>query len=220
MGRTVATAIMVLVGFGVLAGSAAAQGTTVYEFTDADAWWESFDCDTKRDILGMDGDGTDAIMQAGEDVACKMTLSGLSRTNARIVEDFIDPATDTTVDGTDNQVGQFASTKAWWNAVGAESSSGCAVRQALVGVLPIATVPTSAGGESTTPDNMLFCRDYDGTGGLRPAEKDMVDMIGMYLSGQGMPTDDEEAPALPLVGVGLLGLLLAGRGAWLRRRNG
>jgi len=26
-------------------------------------------------------------------------------------------------------------------------------------------------------------------------------------------------PALPLVGVGVLGLLLAGRGAWLRRRR-
>ena len=37
-------------------------------------------------------------------------------------------------------------------------------------------------------------------------------MAAMYLS--GMP-----APALPLVGVGILGLLLAGRGAWLRRRN-
>ena len=31
--------------------------------------------------------------------------------------------------------------------------------------------------------------------------------------------DEEEAPALPLVGLGFLGALLAGRGAWLRRRN-
>ena len=31
--------------------------------------------------------------------------------------------------------------------------------------------------------------------------------------------DDTEAPALPLVGLGFLGAMLAGRGAWLRRRK-
>lgn len=31
--------------------------------------------------------------------------------------------------------------------------------------------------------------------------------------------EEEEAPALPLVGLGFLGAMLAGRGAWLRRRN-
>ena len=46
-------------------------------------------------------------------------------------------------------------------------------------------------------------------------------MAGNALSGRGdmaMP-DPTDAPALPLVGIGILGLLLGGRGAWLRRRR-
>ena len=48
---------------------------------------------------------------------------------------------------------------------------------------------------------------------------DVVDGVGMAISGRGGMMTDEETPALPLAGVGILGLLLAGRGAWLRRRN-
>ena len=208
MGRTVATAIMVLVGLGVFAGSAAAQGMTVYQFTDADAWWESFDCDAMRIILGSAGNADTDVTKESEANACKMTLDGLTTARSRSIEDFIDPATDAATTN-DNVIGMFASTKAWWDAVGEETNQ-CPIRQALVGVLPIATVTTGA---STDGDKNLFCRDYDD---LRGDDQDMVDMVGMYLSGQGMPTD--EAPALPLVGVGILGLLLAGRGAWLRRR--
>ena len=212
MGRTVATAIMVLVGLGMFAGSASAQGTTVYQFTDADAWWESFDCDAMRIILGTGGDAANAVTKETEANACKMTLDGLTTQQARDIEDFIDPATDAGADD-DNVIGMFSSTEAWWDAVGDETN-GCAIRQALVAQLPIGTVGTGA---STDGDKALFCRDYDD---LRGDDQDMVDMVGMYLSGMGMPTteDEEEAPALPLVGVGFLGLLLAGRGAWLRRR--
>ena len=213
LGRTVGTAIMVLVGLGLFAGSASAQGMTVYQFTDSDAWWESFDCDAMRIILGSNG-GTDTdVTKETEANACKMTLDGLTNARARVIEDFIEPATDAATVN-DNVIGMFSSTEAWWDAVGDETNE-CSIRQALVGVLPIATIPTA----STDSDKALFCRDY---ADLRGDDQDMVDMVGMYLSGQGMATTDdeeEEAPALPLVGVGILGLLLAGRGAWLRRRS-
>ena len=44
-------------------------------------------------------------------------------------------------------------------------------------------------------------------------------MAAFHALTSGMMTTEEEAPALPLAGLGILGLLLAGRGAWLRRRS-
>ncbi len=213
LGRTAATALMVLVGLGVFAGSAAAQGTTFYEFTDAEAWWEYFDCDEMRVILGTGGDGTNAIVRASEAIACKPMLDGLTRANQRIIENFIEPV-DTTSATNDNVSSMFSSTKLWWNAVGDETS-GCEIRQKLAGVLPIAATDAATGAEP-----MLFCADYDGATGLRSTQQAIVADFGMALSGRtGMATDEEEAPALPLAGLGILGLLLAGRGAWLRRRR-
>ena len=104
---------------------------------------------------------------------------------------------------------RFENTRLWWNDI-----TECLVNQKLGGELPLSTTV-----ESDDPAAMLFCRDYDGANGLRATEKEVVDRIAMALSGRSvmMPTE-EEAPALPLVGVGILGFLLAGRGAWLRRR--
>ncbi len=209
-----ATAIMVLVGLGVFAGSAAAQGTTFYDFDDAEAWWNYFDCDAMRVILGTGGAADAAVEKASESSACKM-FSGLTRAERRIIEDF--------VDGT--MTGPFENTKMWWNANGQTGDGAdCVHRQQFVGVLPLDA--TDADGflaqteDSNGADNQLYCRAFDGTGGLRPAELDMVNEVGMAISGRGgMMTDEEEAPALPLAGLGILGLLLAGRGAWLRRRN-
>ena len=212
MARTLITAIMVLVGLGIAAGTASAQGTTVYDFDDAEGWWNYFDCDAMRVILGTGGDGANAIVKETEANACKM-FSGLTRARQRIIENFVDPVDPAS--GTDDNVpARVGTTKEWWNMVGDETE-GCEARQKLAGVLPIASTDDSDGA-----DSQLFCRDHGGTGGLRPAELDVVDGVGMAISGRGgMMTDGEDAPALPLAGLGILGLLLAGRGAWLRRRN-
>ena len=222
MGRIAVTAIVAFVGLGVFAGSAQAQGTTFYDFDDVAAWWDYFDCDAMRVILGS-SDASDAgdITKASESDACKM-FSGLSRANKRILEDFVSAT----------MTGPHENTKAWWNANAGDGGTACVHRQQLVGIIPIDGDDATDGVQQATGpdadvDASLYCRTYDGTGGLRPAELEMVNAVGMAISGRGgMMTggddddDDDmaEAPALPLVGIGVLGLLLAGRGAWLRRR--
>ena len=216
MGRTVVVAIMALVGLGGFAGSASAQGTTFYDFDDAAGWWDYFDCDAMRVILGSGGGGTTDVTKASESTACK-GFSALSRDNRRAIEDFIEATMS----------GPYENTKAWWNANAGTGGTVCVHRQQLVGILPLDGDGNTDGFQDQTEDSddvdhQLYCRAYDGSGGLRPAELDMVDAVGMAISGrEGMmttPTTTDDAPALPLVGVGLLGLLLAGRGAWLRRR--
>ena len=130
--------------------------------------------------------------------------------------------------------GPYEGSKDWWNANDEDgtgtANTACLHRQQLVGIIPIdgdgatdGVQPASAADDDV--DAVLYCRPYDGTGGLRPAEMEVVNGVAMAISGRGgMMTDGddddgmEDAPALPLVGIGLLGLLLAGRGAWLRRR--
>ena len=224
MGRTVVVAIMALVGIGMLTGSASAQ-MTVYSYDDAAAWWASFDCDGMKKILPMASGET---ATAHETRACSPTLSGLKTPELRAIQDFV----------TGLQNGPFLNHKAFWNNVettgspAATDNSSCLNRARVAGQTGIAvngvTPAVAASIEAPTDGSIAetrYCVPYDGTGGLAATGvKDQVDMYLNALSGRTMmPTDEEDetddAPALPLVGVGLLGLLLAGRGAWLRRRS-
>ncbi len=224
MGRTVATAIMVLVGLGVFAGSASAQASMVYKYADAEAWWDLYECKEMRILLGAADDSETAAGGASMSAACK-SFAELTTARQRRIENFIDPVGAGMTEGTHtNMVGPHASHKVWWTAIitatPATTGPSCATAQALTGMRAI---PDDTANDAAVGANkILVCRAYDGSGGLRPAEMDLVMNVGNALSGRGaMMTDDEdeeEAPALPLVGIGLLGLLLAGRGAWLRRR--
>lgn len=224
MGRTVATAIMVLVGLAVFAGSAAAQATTTYQYAKAAAWWDNYDCDEMRLLLGMADLSDAATGGASMSAACK-PYAELTEERKRRIQDFINPAGagGTEADHT-NKAGPHKDHKTWWTAVvgatPATTGGACSAAQTLMAMRAIPS--TTANDASTASAAILFCRSYDlGTGGgLLPDQKAMVMEVGNILSGrmmdEPMPTP---TPAVPLVGIGILGLLLAGRGAWLRRRT-
>lgn len=205
MGRAAVTAIMVLVGLGVFAGSASAQGTTVYDFDDTEAWWNAYKCAAMKVIIPIDTGSitADETAAAHERRVCVM-YDDLHPSDQLLLFNFINGDTHES----EMQVG----VEGWWDANSGDGGTACLTRQKLAGQTSV-----SASGVVDTGAPQDFCEDYDR---LRPDAKEVVDRAGMALAGLGpnMTTTDE-APALPLVGVGLLGVLLAGRGAWLRRRN-
>ena len=216
MGRTVATAIMVLVGLGVFAGSAAAQ-TMVYDYDDTAAWWNAYGCADMMTLLpayvdaDQAGAGTAAESDANHKKRVCVMYDMLITADKLILETFIE--------STDEKA--KATHKAWWDA------QTDLHKQILGGALAVVQDGTENDADrygdptadaATTGLPVAFNEDYDDLGAT---VKGIVNTAGDALSGRGgMTTDDgeEEAPALPLVGIGLLGLLLAGRGAWLRRR--
>ncbi len=199
IGRTVATAIMVLGSLGVLAGSAAAQ-TTVYDYDDYEAWWDSFECTQKKNLLlPTAAETTDAAHEARVCVGS----ADLAPQEEIIISSFIQATPN----------GPFENNKAWWN----DANQTPAFRQALAGYTSIGDASRMyvAPAAVTTVGNAAldFNDAYDD---LRQRAMIVVNKSGDALSGRAMMTDDEEddmgeAPALPLVGIGILGLLLAGR---------
>ena len=208
MGRIMATAIMVLVGLGVFAGSVAAQ-TVVYDYDDYRAWWDSFDCDEMKTLLPQMTSGArnaDETDDEHEDRVCSMS-SGIAPEDLIILRTFIE---DNTMNG------PYKDNEAWWGANGTDEGNTRNVRQALAGRIAISNVSGTFELAAAEDDENDYSDDYDR---LRSTPMARIAKSGNALSGQSGMMTEEDAPALPLAGIGLLGLLLAGRGAWLRRRN-
>jgi hypothetical protein len=234
MGRTVAMAIMVLVGLAVFADNADAQRSTVYKYADAAGWWAAFDCPAMMKILprhlgadaaeGGTADDADETEAKHKERTCAPTLAGLDTRERAAIELFVSGLED----------GPFDANKKFWNHA---TNATCLNRARVVGKTGI-LVGAAGGMDEITPlpadllapvsgteNARLYCVDYDGTSGLRTDGSNPKAMVDKYLNalgGRGAtadPTAPTPTPAVPLVGAAFLGLLLAGRGAYLRRRR-
>jgi hypothetical protein len=203
--------LAVLVGFLAIGATGASAQTTVYNYDDGAAWWNAYGCPEMKVLLPayVDGDGagtgTGAETSANHEKRVCVMYDMLPTRDKLVIETFIGST----------MTNAHASHKAWWDA------QSVVHRQILAGALRIAQdgIDGALGyGDQTdtaltTGAATAFDAAYDSLGALA---KGVVNMAGDALSGRGDGMTD--APAIPLVGVGILGLLLAGRGAWIRRR--
>ena len=209
LGRTAATAIMVLVGLGVFAGSAQAQNAAIV-LDNVEGWWDHLGCEeminSVNAVSGLDaGDpGGHAVFDGDE------TFSTTANNSTREWCGMFDElganqqralnaaAKQSRTEGgiTTKMSDRVFDLSGWWDGMDVEG------RQIAIGAV-VADI-------SATPSESVWAE-------LPRSLSDRAEDAYMYLMSGAMPTD--EAPALPLAGLGILGLLLAGRGAWLRRRS-
>ncbi len=194
-----------------------AAQTTVYDYDDGAAWWNTYNCADMKILLPAwtdadgTGSGTAAETRAAHEKRVCVMYADLATSNKLIIETFIE-ATDEKMKATH---------KAWWDAQTVQHRqvlAGALALRALTGdgnAYDVALPAAATAGAATA-----FDPAYDSLGGLA---KQVVDRAGNALSGRGgMMTDDDdddmdEAPALPIFATLLLGGVLAGRGWWLRR---
>ena len=205
LGRTVIVTIMALVGLGMFAGQAKAQNEPLI-LDNVMYWWDHLNCERMINAVnaidGLDAEhavltgtetftaGTDGDNDSEREWCAKWDGLGMNQQRALNAG-----AKQSRTDGgiTTKASDRIFDKSGWWDGLTVEGQN-MAIGDTAGAVVTLAAATTSIAGRVDDAYNAL--------------------MSGM------MPTDDEEeAPALPLVGVGILGLLLAGRGAWLRRRS-
>jgi hypothetical protein len=197
-------AVMALVGLLGFSGQAEAQAKS---FDNYMAWWDSLDCpkminvvvDTTIDTSATQDGGAKSTL--GEFRWCGM-WADLATADQTSLKNAVTMGAWKITRSADDE---FISLRGWWG----DLDGG---QQCLAVGRTAAATPCTSGGEGTAFN------------ALTVAVSNRATAAGEALMKSSMMTDGDDdddmddAPALPLVGVGLLGLVLAGRGAWLRRR--
>ena len=216
--RILVTVLAMLAGLVVSAGSAEADyeyGRTndVVDEAKVGMWWDTLDVGGQALIgdsssYSMRWSGLTGAQQS--DVIEHITLETGGFEPTLSADDPVGSATSIAkAVGQQGLTGEFDDDDAWWNSL------TCAGKLLAVGLHRISSLSPNEAveyGELLQSDKSKYCVSYlhsAGTGGR----------ADIQTAAMALRAADVEVPALPLVGVGILALLLTGRGAWLRRRR-
>ena len=187
-------ALAVLLGL-VMFGSSAEAAS----FDEVEGWWNSLDC-ARMNAAVNEYDPT--IMADGMDSGFCAMYDGLGNTEKSIVNMAAGEIG-----------GDYDSIQLWWEALDCRKMSIATgyAQPAYCGHFMYAPKANEMNTLSMAQEEVVAIAGYALAMGVT-ATFDEIKMSALWRP--FMPT-----PALPLVGLGVLGVLLAGRGAWLQRRR-
>lgn len=194
MRRSLVAAAVLAAGLFTFAGAAEAAS-----FDQVEAWWNSLDCPEMNAAMNA-YDST--IMASGMDSGFCAMYAELGNLETPMVNMAADEIT-----------GDYDSIQMWWEAL------DCRQMSIATGTNDNSYCGHFANAPKATETNVLDAMQEAGV-----AEFGYVLATGMTATAAEIMMSDlwvpfMATPAIPLIGVGVLGLLLAGRGAWLRRRR-
>jgi hypothetical protein len=196
-------AIVALVGVLGFSAQAQAQG---HDLQDVAGWWSTLNCKYMIGAAFHSGADANAVFTAGTDGDspseqkwCKMNFSDLKLADRADLDTAVTTTTANEDGITRKPTDELISAKGWWDDLTFDG------QDAAVGGL------TSQTADGALQDKVAFTA-------LTVAQNTRVMNAYSGLRGSGATTT-QPTPALPLVGLGFLGLLLAGRGVYLRRRR-
>lgn len=201
--------VLALLGFLAFGGQAEAQ---VQTFENYMAWWDSLNCPRMINVVvdtGVDADATQdggPKSTLGEFRWCDKWAALGTDADRKLIMDVVTGVTGTPVGAfkiTRDADDELISSAGWWRSL--DGRQQCIAIGRFVAATPCDAATAKV----------------DNINNVNPASVRAVAMAAgeALMGGESMTESPTPTPAVPLVGLGVLGLLLAGRGAYLRRRR-